>query len=66
MPSLLLDESIAHVDASLGRMVETLKVNQLHDSTLFVLGIHEADNVTWVRSSEGLRQGLRQPLKTRA
>lgn len=36
-PSPLLDASIAHVDASLGRMVEALKANHRFDSTLLVV-----------------------------
>jgi hypothetical protein len=36
-PSALLDQSIAHVDASLGRMVEALAAHRLFDSTLFVI-----------------------------
>jgi hypothetical protein len=36
-PSALLDAAIAHVDASLGRMVEALEANQLYDSTLFIV-----------------------------
>jgi hypothetical protein len=36
-PSPLLDASIAHVDASLGRMVDALEANHLSDSTLFIV-----------------------------
>jgi len=36
-PSALLDASIAHVDASLGRMVEALEANRLVASTLIVV-----------------------------
>jgi arylsulfatase A-like enzyme len=36
-PSSLLAASIAHVDASLGRMVEALEANHLRHSTLFVI-----------------------------
>ncbi|HEX4475036.1 MAG TPA: alkaline phosphatase family protein [Polyangiaceae bacterium] len=36
-PSALLDGAIAHVDASLGRMVSELKAKRLYDSTLFIV-----------------------------
>jgi len=36
-PSALLAASIAHVDASLGRIVDALEANQLDDSTLLVV-----------------------------
>ena len=36
-PSPLLDAALAHVDASLGRMVEALQANHLQHSTLFIV-----------------------------
>ena len=36
-PTALLAEAIAHVDASLGRMVDALEANHLRDSTLIII-----------------------------